>query len=201
MSLALTYRTGCSNLEGLSDASWGNNPDNGKPTSGYLFMMAGGPRSFKTVLQSVTAQSTMEAELTSMALVSKEAVYLSNMMTELGFGKRFHSVPFFVDNTGALHIAGNSTYSSRTKHTALRFFFLEELVKEGRITIHHVANTKQLIWGPSSSARVRMDTYWNSSRDTREITRIRYTKKFTQDRTERRPYHVDNIRASTKIRE
>ncbi|CAM9522413.1 unnamed protein product, partial [Laminaria digitata] len=86
----------------------------------------------------------MEAELISMALVSKEAVYLSNMMAELGFGKLFNSVPLFVENTGALHIAGNSTYSSRTKHIDLRFFFLKELVKEGRITIHHVATTKQL---------------------------------------------------------
>ena len=65
-------------------------------------------------------------------------------MTELRFGKRFHSVPLFVDNTGALHMACNSTYSSRTKHNAIRFFFLKELVKEGRITIHHVATTKQL---------------------------------------------------------
>ena len=61
------------------------------------------------------------------------------MMAELGFGKLFKSVPLFSDNTGALHIAGNSTYSSRTKHIALRFVFLKELDKDGRITIHHVA--------------------------------------------------------------
>ena len=108
--------------------------------------MAGGPLSFKTALQSVTAQSTMEAELIYLVLARKEAVYLSSMMAELGFGKRFRSVlPLFVDNTGALHIAGNSSkYSSRTKHIALRFFIFKELVKEGRITIHHVATTKQL---------------------------------------------------------
>ena len=107
-------------------------------------MMDEGPLSFKTALQRVTAQSTMEAELISVALASKEAVYLSNRMAELGFGKLFHSVPLFVDNTGALHIAGNSTYSSRTKHIGLRFFSLKERVKEGRITIHHLATTRQL---------------------------------------------------------
>ena len=101
-------------------------------------MMAGGPLSFKTALQKVTAQSTMEAALISMALASKEAVYLSNMIDELGFGKRFDCVPRFFDNTSALRITGNNTYSSRTKHIALRFFFL---VKGG--TIHHVATLKQ----------------------------------------------------------
>ena len=111
MSLAIMYQTGCFQLTGFCDASWENNPDNGKSTSGYLFMMAGEPLSFKTALQSVTAQSTMEAGLISMALASQEAVYLLNMMAELGFGKLFNSVQLFVDNTGALHIKGNSTYS------------------------------------------------------------------------------------------
>ena len=55
-------------------ATWGNKPDNGKSTSGYLSMMAGGPLSSQTALQSVTAQSTMEAELISVALASKEVV-------------------------------------------------------------------------------------------------------------------------------
>ena len=71
-------------------------------------------------------------------------MYLSNMMAELGFGKLFESVPLFGDNTGALHIAGNITYSCRTKHISLRFFYLKELVKDGKITIHHVATQKQL---------------------------------------------------------
>ena len=85
MSLALTYRAGCFQVTGVCCVSWGNNPDNGKSTSRYLFMMAGGPRSLKAALQSVSTQSIMEAELIYMALASKEAVYLSNMMAELGF--------------------------------------------------------------------------------------------------------------------
>ena len=42
----------------------------------------------------------MEAELVAMALVLKEeAVFCSNMMLELGFDKRFGSVPLYIDNT------------------------------------------------------------------------------------------------------
>ena len=98
-------------------------------------MLAEGSLSFKTALQNVTAQSTLEAELISMAHASKDAVYLSNMMAELGFGKLFESVPLFGDNTGALHIAGNSTYSSRTEHIALRFLLLEG-ASQGRQNYH-----------------------------------------------------------------
>ena len=129
--------------DGALRCELGNNPVNDKSTSGYLFMLAGGPLSFKTALQNVTAQSTLEAELISMEHASKGAVYLSNMTAELGFGKLFESAPLFGDNTGAVrHIAGNSTNSSRTKHIALRFFYLKELVKDSKITIHHVATQK-----------------------------------------------------------
>ena len=87
-------------------------------------MLAGGPLIFKTALQRFTAQSRMEAELISMALASEEGVNPSKKMAELGFGKLFHIVPLFVDNTGALHIAGNRTY----RPTIL----LSERAREGR---------------------------------------------------------------------
>ena len=70
----------------------------------------------------------MEAELVAAALAMKEAVFCSNMMKGLGFGPRFDSVPPYNDNTSALHVAGNRTYSSRVKHVALRYFFTQELI-------------------------------------------------------------------------
>ena len=63
-------------------------------------------------------------------------MFCSNMMKELGFGMRFDNVPVYIDNTSTLHVVGNQTYSPRVKHVALRFFFVQELVKEGRISIH-----------------------------------------------------------------
>ena len=62
----------------------------------------------------------------------------SNMMKELRLDTRFDSVAPYIDNTSALHVAGNRTYSSRVKHVALRYFFIQELGKEGRIIIHYV---------------------------------------------------------------
>lgn len=66
-----------------------------------------------------------------------KAPYFSNSMTELSFTS-FSSVPFNCDSTGALHVAGNSMCSSRIKRSALRAFFNHDLVKGGKITIHHL---------------------------------------------------------------
>lgn len=54
-------------------------------------------------------------------------------------------MPICSDNTGALTVAGNTTYLSRTKHIALRFIFIQELVKEGKITLHFVPTGKILV--------------------------------------------------------
>ena len=119
-------------------SNWANNPDNGKSTSSYVMMLANAPMSFRSGLQSLTAMSTMEAELVASALLMNEAVFCSNMMTGLGFGKEFAQMPVYCDNTATLHVSGNRSFSSRTKHIALRFFFIREVVREGRISIHYV---------------------------------------------------------------
>ena len=53
-------------------------------------------------------------------------------------------MPLPMDNTATLHIIGNRAFSSRTKHIALRFFYIRELVKENKITTHYMSTERQL---------------------------------------------------------
>ena len=109
-------------------------------------MVANAPIIFKVELQGLIAQPTMEAELVAVALTMKEeAVFFFNMMSELGFGESFGSVPLHIDNTSALHVAGNRTYIPRAKHIALRYyFFMQELV-DGKVSIYYVKSEDQLV--------------------------------------------------------
>ena len=125
-----------------TDASFGANPDNRKSTTGYLFFLGGGYISFGPKTQSLTAQSTVESELQALSYGVREAVYLSNFLMELGC-KTFSSVPINSDSTGALSVAGNAMFSSRTKHIALRFF-VRELIKRNKITLDHKPTQQML---------------------------------------------------------
>ena len=107
-------------------------------------MLSNGPISFKVGIQGLTAQSTMEAKLVAAALTMKEAVFCSKMMLELDFRKGFDSVPLNIDNTSALHVASSRTYSHRVKHIALRYFFVQELVEEDKITTRFVKKKKKI---------------------------------------------------------
>ena len=101
----LVYKKRGFKLTAFSDSNWGNNHDNGRSTSCYIMMFRKAPVSFRSGVQSLTAMSTMEAELVEGALAMKEAVLCSNMLIELGFGKEFEKV--HIDNTAPLHVIGN----------------------------------------------------------------------------------------------
>lgn len=93
--------------------------------------------SFKGELQGLTVQSTTEAKLVAAVLMTKESVVWSNIMKEFEFGALSDSVPVHIDNTSALHVAGNRTYSSRVKHVDLRYVLIQKVVKEGRTNTHY----------------------------------------------------------------
>ena len=99
---------------------------------------------FKVGLQGLPAQSTIEAELVAAALTMKEAVFRSILVLELGSDESSGRVPLYIDDTSALHVAGSRTYSPRAKHIARMEFFVQELVEEGKISIHYVKSEDQL---------------------------------------------------------
>ena len=80
----------------------------------------------------LTAQSTMEAELVVAALAMKdEEVFCSNTMSGLGFGESFGSMPLYIDDTSALHIADNEPYL-RSSRKAYRAEVLFSRARTGR---------------------------------------------------------------------
>ena len=125
------------------------------------------PIIFKVELQGLTAQPTMEAELVAAALTMKEeTIFCSSMMSELGFGESFDSVPLFIDSTLALHIAGNRIYIPRAKHIALRYYFFVQELVEGKVSIYYVKSESQTstiastatATSSSSSTTLRLET-------------------------------------------
>ena len=119
VKILITYKRGGSKLMTYTDANWGGNPDNGKSTSSYIVMLANGPISFKVGLQSLTTQSSMKAELVAAATAIKASLFCRNMMIEFDFTEGFRSVPVYIDNTSALHVVGNRTFSPRATHIVL----------------------------------------------------------------------------------
>ena len=80
----LTYRRS-DHLEviGYSDSDFAGCLDSRRSTSGYIFMLAGGAISWKSVKQTLVATSTMEAELVACYEASNHWIWLWNFITTL----------------------------------------------------------------------------------------------------------------------
>ncbi|OQD61606.1 hypothetical protein PENPOL_c016G01137 [Penicillium polonicum] len=67
------------------DADWaGPHSEKGLSTSGFVFKMAGGPISWTSKKQTCVALSTTESEYIAEALVTQEAIWLTQSFTEIG---------------------------------------------------------------------------------------------------------------------
>lgn len=138
-----TYKQGGFKLAAYFDANWCTNSDNDKYRSSDIVMLTNGPISVKVGLQSLTTQSSIEVKFVTAALTMKITMSCFNMMVEVGFKKGLSSVPLCRNNTSTLHVTGNRIYSPRAKNVALRYFFVQDLVQEGKITIHCVNTHNQ----------------------------------------------------------
>ena len=134
--LRLVYRRGTpggTTLQGFVDADWASDINDRKSTSGFVFVLAGAAISWTSKKQPVIALSSTEAEYIATAHAAKEAVWLRQLLTELGLNLT-HPTTLHVDNQSAIAIARNPEFHDRTKHIEVRHHFLRQLVDEGHVS-------------------------------------------------------------------
>lgn len=68
---------------GYSDSDWAGDKESRKSTSGFIFMLNGGPVSWCSKRQSTVALSSTEAEYIALTLAAKKATWLRLPLTEL----------------------------------------------------------------------------------------------------------------------
>lgn len=83
--------------------------------------------------QATVSASMVEAEYIAVAEAAKEAVWLSNLLCELGFEQR-SPTPLSWDNQGSIRLAGQPATQSRTKHIDVKHHLIRELVDTGKVS-------------------------------------------------------------------
>jgi transposase InsO family protein len=129
-------------LEGWVDADWAGCRDTRRSTTGYVFKINGSAITWCSRRQQTVASSTVEAEYIATAEAAREAIWLRNLLKELGF-KSLSSTLLHVDNQGALRLALNPSTHQRTKHIDIKHHLIRELVESGTIDLEYVPTQKQ----------------------------------------------------------
>ncbi|MFN0318528.1 MAG: reverse transcriptase domain-containing protein [Burkholderiales bacterium] len=130
-------------LHGYVDASWANDADERKSTTGYVMFMANGPVSWKSRRQKITAASTAEAEYIAASEATREIVAWRQLLQEIGMSLNDATV-LHEDNQPCIHLANNPVTSARTKHIDIRHHIVRERVENGEIMLKYIPTAQQL---------------------------------------------------------
>ncbi|XP_055584767.1 uncharacterized protein LOC129737630 [Uranotaenia lowii] len=140
----LVYTKGLENpaLVGYADADFANDVDDRKSLSGHAFKVFGNLVSWSTKRQLTVSLSSTEAELVSLCMTTKEGMWLTNLLGELGVGNT-DSFLIMEDNIPCIQFTEEPRSHQRMKHLDLKYMFIRELVKLRKVHIKHIRSEDQ----------------------------------------------------------
>lgn len=126
----------------MTDSSWGNHIEDRRSQGGYIVLLndliiGWGSKKIRTI-----AESTAEAEYMAISEGNKEAIYFRNLLVEIGFNIGY--VDLCVDNIAALTLSSHNTQHQKTKHIAIRYHKIRQLVNDKIIKLNYVNTNDNL---------------------------------------------------------
>ncbi|CAM8975229.1 unnamed protein product [Rhodiola kirilowii] len=139
MNLGLVYFEFPSVIKVFSDASWISNEEDHSSTSGWVFLLGGGAISWASKKQICINSSTMESEFVALAVASKEAEWLKNMIHEIPLWERpISPISIHCDSAATLAKAYSHVYNKKSRHLGVRHSAVRELIMHGVIYVDFV---------------------------------------------------------------
>ena len=145
----LTYRK-LDQLEiiGYFDSDFAGCRDSMKSTLGYIYLLAGGAISWKSVKQPIVASSTMVAEFVACYEASNHGIWLRNFVTGLRIMEGIERpLKLFCDNKSAVLYSNNNKSSTKSKFINIKFLVVKERVQSELISMEHI-RTSSMITDP-----------------------------------------------------
>jgi len=133
---------------GYLDSNFFGCVDSCKSTFDYIFMMASGAISWRSVKQTLIATSTMEVEFVSCFEVTSHGVWLKSFIYGLKIVYTIsRPLRIFCDNLVVIFMAKNNKNESQSKQIDIKHLAIRERVKDKKVIIEHT-RTKLMIVDP-----------------------------------------------------
>lgn len=127
-------------IHGYADASWGNNLDDRKSYSGYVFKLGEASISWCSQKQKSVALSTVEAEYMAICLSSRHLIWLCRAIKELQ--QSYHAI-LHADSNGAIDLSQNNKVTQRSKHIDIQYHFIRDHVNKD-FELSYIASSENL---------------------------------------------------------
>ena len=127
-------------IRAFCDSDWAGDRATRRSTSSHIVYLGSGPIEWVSRLQRLQAQSTAEAEYIAMNGAVRTVMWLRWLLHETGIRALItsYSSSLFTDNTAAEANTNNPSQGEKTKHIAIKYHLVRELVAAGVLTTEHV---------------------------------------------------------------
>ena len=133
-------------ITGFCDSSLGGCKRTGRSTGGYCIYIGYGLVDWRSFLHNLVCQSIAEAEYVTLAELVKGILWLRWMLHQT----RVKSVitrcssTIFTDSMAAIRMARNPVSTQRTRHIALRYHLVRDLINSGVFCLEHVITNENV---------------------------------------------------------
>ena len=124
-------------LYGYSDSDWGNNVNDRRSFTGWVFLLHDGAVSWQSCKQPTVALSSVEAEYMAATQATREAVWWRAFMTELG-SPPAAATTIYSDSQGSIALSKNPEHHKRTKHIDIQHHYVREQVAADSVALSFV---------------------------------------------------------------
>ncbi|KAI3463923.1 hypothetical protein Pfo_020586 [Paulownia fortunei] len=130
---------------GYSDSDFAGCQDSKRSTSGYIYLLAGGAISWKSVKQTLIAPSTMAAEFIACYEASNHGIWLRNFVTGLRVVDGIkRPLKIFCDNKSVVLYSNNNRSSLKSKHIDIKFLVVKERIQSCQVSIEHIGTNSMV---------------------------------------------------------
>jgi hypothetical protein len=131
-------------LRGYVDADYAGCLNTSRSTTSWIFLLGETAVSWCSKRQKAVTLSTCEAEYMAMGSATKEAMFLKEFLTELGYFHDEKGVKLFCDSQSAINLMKNPVLHQSTKHIRVQAHFIRERVELGDIRVSFVGTKEQI---------------------------------------------------------
>jgi hypothetical protein len=155
----------------LIDAAYGVHPDGKSHTGSCVVIGERGAVHSKSAKQQIVTKSSTEAELVALSDSTNQALHMRQFI--LGQGHKCGPVTVYQDNMSCMSlIERGRSAAERTRHIAIKYFWLKERVDQGEARVRHLGTKEMyanLLTKPLQGAQFKSErqglTGWDRDQD------------------------------------
>eukprot|EP00253_Pinus_taeda_P001483 PITA_01483 len=131
-------------LIGYTDSDQGGSEQDGRSTTGQCFSLGSSMVSWMSRKQDTIALSNVEAEYVVACEVSREAVWLRKLLSDL-FEGLMNPIVILCDNTSSIRLSKDPVLHGKTKNINNKYHYIRKLVQNGGLHLQYISTDEQIV--------------------------------------------------------